>query len=186
MKIVTADPQDALQIAAFARRTFIAAYGGDDPPAAVRQHVGEWLSDDAIERDISDPDSTVLVATCDTDSRNTDRDILGYVTLRWNRPIDELADSQPAKLERIYVDQQRQSGGVGSALIAAAVDAAAKRAAQSVWLSVWKENPRAHAFYERNGFRRVGETVFMMGPNPEEDFIYAKPCPASREGSADR
>lgn len=168
VEISRAIPADTASLGHFARRTFLDAYGGKDPSANVLQHVAEELTDEAIARDQHDPDTTFLLA------RGDNGNILGYVKLRSNRPTDDLPDPAAMQLERIYVDGTRHSGGIGSRLLLAALEAASQQRASALWLSVWKENQRAQAFYERNGFSRIGETFFMMGPEREEDYVFAR------------
>lgn len=171
MQIRAACQQDCLPLAQFARESFLRAYGGEDPAERVRQHVNENFSDAAIDRDLGNDKVTFLLAT--ENGASGDEHILGYVKLCWQRPIEELDHRPAAQLERIYVDQRRQSGGLGAALITAAAERAGKQGATWLWLGVWQENRRAQRFYEREGFARVGVTHFMMGEVREEDFIYA-------------
>lgn len=171
MDIRQARKPDCMPLAQFARRTFLAAYGGEDPPERVLQHVKEWFSDAEIGRALGNENVTFLLAT--ENNEYGDERILGYVKLCWQRPIEELEDRAAAQLERIYVDQRRHSRGLGSALLRAAVDKAADQQATWLWLGVWQENQRAQRFYERQGFERVGVTHFMMGEVREEDYIYA-------------
>jgi ribosomal protein S18 acetylase RimI-like enzyme len=43
-----------------------------------------------------------------------------------------------------------------------------------VWLGVWELNARAIAFYEKWGFEKFGEHVFMLGTDPQTDFMMRK------------
>jgi ribosomal protein S18 acetylase RimI-like enzyme len=38
---------------------------------------------------------------------------------------------------------------------------------------VWERNPKAIAFYRKNGFRVVGEHSFMLGRDQQRDLILA-------------
>jgi RimJ/RimL family protein N-acetyltransferase len=40
-----------------------------------------------------------------------------------------------------------------------------------MWLGVWEYNPRAQRFYEKNGFRPVGQHVFQLGSDPQTDLL---------------
>jgi len=52
--------------------------------------------------------------------------------------------------------------------------AARDRGARTMWLGVWEENHRAHAFYRKHGYAVVGEHVFMLGADAQRDLILAK------------
>jgi ribosomal protein S18 acetylase RimI-like enzyme len=43
-----------------------------------------------------------------------------------------------------------------------------------IWLAVWENNPRAMRFYEKNGFRVVGKTLFRLGGDIQHDFVMAR------------
>ncbi|GAA1642513.1 GNAT family N-acetyltransferase [Microbacterium flavum] len=77
------------------------------------------------------------------------------VGLAWAGPADVLpsADAAPPRvraLYALYVLADRYGTGVGQALLDAALDG------EPAMLWVAKENPRATAFYRRNGFRFDG------------------------------
>ena len=80
---------------------------------------------------------------------------------------------EPAiELERIYAQKQLIGKGVGSALMNACLDHAARHSFESVWLGVWERNERAISFYERFGFKAVGETTFLIGTDLQRDVVF--------------
>ena len=78
------------------------------------------------------------------------------------------------QLERIYVDRERQAGGLGSRLLAASLELCGRRGAEWIWLAVWEENAAARRFYARHGFEIAGRTHFMLGPERQDDLIMAR------------
>jgi ribosomal protein S18 acetylase RimI-like enzyme len=44
----------------------------------------------------------------------------------------------------------------------------------TIWLSSWKINDRANAFYRKWGFREVGEKTFVVGTDVQKDFVMAR------------
>jgi ribosomal protein S18 acetylase RimI-like enzyme len=56
-----------------------------------------------------------------------------------------------------------------------ALDAARAEGRARALLGVYAGNIRAVAFYERVGFRRIGERRFRVGENWCDDFIFAMP-----------
>lgn len=65
-------------------------------------------------------------------------------------------------LDGICVDPAARGRGVGTLLLAAAVEKAKRAGAKAVRLSVIDANPRARALYERRGFRAIGDGT--LGP----------------------
>jgi ribosomal protein S18 acetylase RimI-like enzyme len=45
------------------------------------------------------------------------------------------------------------------------------RCTGALWLSVFSENRRALSFYERWGFRIVGTQRFLVGTDPQLDYL---------------
>lgn len=99
---------------------------------------------------------------------------VGYAVL--DRAKLVVADLQPDDLEikRIYVLARFHGTGVGARLMAAALDEAKRRGARRALLGVYAQNPRALAFYAKNGFTRVGERYFKVGANTYFDHILAR------------
>jgi len=62
-----------------------------------------------------------------------------------------------------------QRRGIGTALVGAVEDEAARRGMRRVWLDVGVENPDARRLYERLGYAVEGETVTLRYsvPNPD-------------------
>jgi ribosomal-protein-alanine N-acetyltransferase len=69
-----------------------------------------------------------------------------------------------ARILSIGVDPAFHGRGIGSALLAAALDSLARRGARRVRLEVRPGNVPAVRMYERAGFRRVGEMADTRGP----------------------
>jgi ribosomal protein S18 acetylase RimI-like enzyme len=79
------------------------------------------------------------------------------------------------ELKRLYVIRSWHGKGVAQALMHAAFDVARARGAKTLWLGVWERNERAVAFYGKHGFTRVGEHTFVLGSDPQTDWLLARP-----------
>ena len=49
------------------------------------------------------------------------------------------------------------------------------QAGDEIVLSVWSGNAKGHRFYQRNGFRWVGDTYFMVGNHRDDEYLYMRP-----------
>jgi GNAT superfamily N-acetyltransferase len=76
------------------------------------------------------------------------------VGLAWVMPSRIL--TRAAYLRLLLVDEQRQRAGTGAALLKAA-EAAARAVANHLVLLVTTDNAGARRFYERHGYRHVGD-----------------------------
>jgi diamine N-acetyltransferase len=43
-----------------------------------------------------------------------------------------------------------------------------------IWLGVWEHNVRAQAFYKHMGFEKFSSHIFMVGNDPQTDFLMKK------------
>ena len=98
---------------------------------------------------------------------------LGYTVLT---APDFPFDIRPTDIElrRIYILSQMQGAGLGAALMQQALDDAAALGHDRILLGVWEHNYRAHAFYERQGFERIGTRQFKVGAAVHNDPVYAR------------
>jgi GNAT superfamily N-acetyltransferase len=90
----------------------------------------------------------------------------GWPGALWRGPLLDLTDRPLAPgqmmIDGLFVDAAARGRGVGSALIAAALDEAPRRGAGEVRVDVVDSNARARALYERWGFAPAVET--RLGP----------------------
>ncbi len=170
-------PDDLEALAALAARTFPLAAPDDAAPESIAAFVAEHLSVDRLADHLAGSDRDVLV-----DER--DGTLLGYALLIAEEPDDpdvvSVVTARPAVyLSKFYVSPDAHGTGVATRLMAAVVDASRRREAAVVWLGVNEENARAHRFYEREGFTRVGTKRFQVGARLEHDHVYQRAVPTS-------
>ena len=60
-------------------------------------------------------------------------------------------------------------------LMQAVRDAAREFEGRHLWLGVWEHNPRAQAFYRKQGFVDVGSTTFHVGTDRQTDRVLVAP-----------
>lgn len=163
---------DLTPLADLAARTFPLAAPDDAAPESVAAFIAEHLSVARFAGYLSDPDRDVLVD-------ELDGALLGYAMLVAEDPDDPdvsaVVTTRPAVyLSKFYVSPDAQGTGVATRLMEAVVQASADREAAVVWLGVNQENGRAHRFYEREGFARVGTKRFQVGDRLEHDYVYQR------------
>ncbi len=81
-------------------------------------------------------------------------------------------DGDAIWLKKLYVLPNQQKGGIGKALMEAAI--AGFQPAQTCRLLVNPKNVSAQDFYLRQGFRKTGELPVKMGDFDFIDFIFTK------------
>lgn len=138
------------------------------PAADLVAHANGKSSVAAFAAWIADEGSTVFHAGAD----GTDAPV-GYAVLT---TPDFSIQIGPADIElrRIYTLVAVHGTGLGTALLEAALTDAQRRGCARMLLGVHPDNRRARQFYERNGFRVIGEREFGVGSQIFTDPIYAR------------
>ena len=98
---------------------------------------------------------------------------IGYALL--TEPDLPGAQEGDAELKRIYTLSRFHGGGLGAALMQAALDAAVARQAKRLILGVYAGNDRAIAFYRKQGFADIATRQFNVGGQICDDLVLARP-----------
>ena len=85
---------------------------------------------------------------------DSDGELLGHTTFGTSRDRDAAATT--GEVRSLFVRPARWRSGIGSALIARALEGLATMGFAEATLWSFAANERANAFYERHGFRRDG------------------------------
>lgn len=164
MKIRYGTPDDAQLLAEIGAKTFYDSFAKDNTPEDIALYVERSFSLEIQHAQLSDPEIVFLIAEIDEHT-------VGYVKLNLNRDHNSQKNPKTLELERIYSIQEYIGKGVGGKLMQACIDEAIKRGCDSLWLGVWEKNPRAIAFYKKWGFKEIDTHTFMLGKDPQRDFI---------------
>jgi ribosomal protein S18 acetylase RimI-like enzyme len=159
-------PGDEVALSLIGQATFLETfagilYGQDILLHCARQHASEkyatWLND---------PASTLWIAETEPGQAP-----VGYLVL--TTPDLPTADLSPDDIEvkRVYLLHRFHGGGIGSRLMEEARKHAIARGHRRLLLGVYGRNTAAIQFYEKLGYRRVGERSFKVGENIYQDLI---------------
>ncbi len=164
-----ATQDDAALLHRVAAETFPLACPPDAPLENIEAFIAENLSEAAFVAYLRDPLRELFIA-------QVDGDVAGYAMVVHGDPADadvvaSVSSRPTGELSKLYVRATHHGGGVASALVEAAVMAAAARGVASVWLGVNDQNVRANRFYEKSGFAKVGTKSFRLGERIESDFV---------------
>lgn len=158
---------DTQALAHLGAATFLVSFANDHPGEALIEHLNTEYGVEFYSAKLADPDVDIVIGETPLGAP------VGYVMLV---PPEHPELQRPGDLElkRIYMLGPWQGGGNGQALMEQAFDIARLRGAKRLLLAVYEVNKRAIAFYERNGFICIGETVFMVGEVAFRDMVYAR------------
>ncbi|HXW96371.1 MAG TPA: GNAT family N-acetyltransferase [Gemmatimonadales bacterium] len=162
-----AEPGDATLLAALARRTFRDAFGAANRPEDLEAHLDAHYTPDEMAAELADPSWCTLLTEVDGQAA-------GYAQLAAGDPPCE-GGPGGIMLSRFYLEQAWVGRGIAGPLLAAVRREALARGARYLWLTVWEQNPRAIAFYRKEGFDEIGETTFTVGSDPQRDLVMRAP-----------
>jgi len=164
MNIRYARLEDAEMLSDLGAKTFYDTFAKDNTPENIDAHLKKSFSPEIQTSEISHPDNVFLIAELD--------DIpVGYAQLILHSTDKAIGAIHPLEIRRIYASKEYIGKGIGPELMKASIEEARQQSCDCVWLGVWEKNPRAIAFYEKWGFRKVGTHTFAVGEDPQNDFV---------------
>ena len=163
--------EDALRLTELAERTFRDAFGPLNTPSDIESYCAGAFSQEIQLNEIRDPLADTLVV-------ENGNGLIAYAQLVRTAPPPCVVGTVPIELKRFYVLQTLHGAGLAPVLMDAITRCASERGGDVLWLGVWEMNARARRFYEKCGFREVGEHRFVLGADEQRDVVMAKPITA--------
>lgn len=120
-----------------------------------------------LQEEFQEPNSWIFIAW-------ENKQQVGFIRLRETDEVEHTLGKQALELQRLYVLTQAHGKSVGRKLMEVALAFANDRSYQWIWLGVWERNYRAQEFYAKWGFVRFSEHTFMMGDDPQVDWLLCK------------
>ena len=160
----------AAELAELGRRTFHDAFAADNRPEDMAAFEAEVFGPEQQLAELRDPATTFLVAAMQGEA-------VGYAKLHTDSELGlEAGKTAEGRLEikRLYVRDDWQGTGLGAALMRSILALAEQLHCTAVVLGVWEKNDKARAFYQRFGFREIGQHPFRLGQDVQTDLILRK------------
>lgn len=159
---------DAPMITALGAETFTTSFGAQNTPANLAAHLAKSYGDDVQRRELADPALTYLIP--EIAGR-----VAGYALVSAGDAPACVTGPSPIEVLRFYVVSDFHGSGIAQALMSACAHEARRRGGHTLWLGVWSLNPRAIRFYQKCGFEDVGTQTFLLGDDPQQDRVLARP-----------
>ena len=158
---------DLAELQAISSKTFFETFAAQNTPEDMDAYLKSAFSLEKLRAELLEPDSAFYFLFVGSE-------LAGYLKLNSSGAQTEIHSEDCLEIERIYLDKRFQGKGLGNCLIDKAIEIARQRGKRTLWLGVWENNTRALAFYEKNGFRKVGEHNFVIGSDRQTDFIMSR------------
>lgn len=89
-------------------------------------------------------------------------EVAGYSKIVCNTPNINIKEQNITKLDRLYLLKAFYNKNLGSKLFDFNINVSKNNQQKGIWLAVWVENFRAIRFYEKKGFKIVGDYSFKL------------------------
>ncbi len=159
-----AGADDAELLAAIGAKTFRDTFEADNTAEDMAAYLSAAFGKEKQAAELADGAISYFVA----ESAGA---AIGYLEVKEGEAPGCVTGASPVELARLYVVRPWFGRGVANALMEQAIAEGRARGHATLWLGVWERNLRAQAFYQRWGFRRVGEHVFVLGRDPQTDWL---------------
>ena len=163
IEVSTATVDESLDIASFSQKSFYDSFSEQNSKENMDKFMVNF-SVDVLSAEVTSGFHTFFVA-------RKDGIIVGYAKLSNFNNKEEGVVENAIELARIYVDQEVLGHGIGGMLMKKGLEFAKEQCFDEIWLGVWEHNYIAQAFYKKWGFERFSEHIFMLGDDPQNDWL---------------
>lgn len=164
MKIRPATLADITSLATIGKQTFTESFSEDNDDENMVEYLKNEFSKEKLSTQLANNNSAFHFA-------ELDGEVIGYLKTNIGSAQNELKDNNSLEIERIYILKAYQGRRIGQSLFNKAVEIAKSKQLDFIWLGVWEKNNRAIKFYEKNGFERFDQHVFLLGNDRQIDLM---------------
>lgn len=163
---------DAPPLSRFAAACFRETYAAMNTAQDMDRYVAEKFSAERQSTEIADPAGAVILA--ESSNARGETELAGYAQLV-RGALPACVAGPAIELSRFYVASTYHGRGLAATLFDAVVAEARALGVPTIWLGVWERNPRAIAFYRKQGFVEVGAHDFVLGSDVQHDLVFTRP-----------
>ena len=160
---------DAQLLSALSAVTFFDTFNGTCTDEDMQGFIETCFNPEQVYKELQDADDFYFIAFINEEAA-------GYIRLKEDESDVEIINTYKGiELKRIYVLKEYHSQKIGAKLMTFALDFAAEKNYELIWLGVWEHNEKAKAFYKKFGFEDTGVThPFPIGNTPQTDQWFYK------------
>ncbi|WP_237232909.1 GNAT family N-acetyltransferase [Rothia nasisuis] len=161
---------DAAALSDFAGTYFPDAAPATVPRAAVAEFIATNLDEASLARHIATGAYAFTIAL------NTQGEIIAYTGIDHEAEQPAEVPGSAAYLSKFYLSEEARGTGLAQELMSRVIEDARADGKDGLHLGTHRENVRAQKFYEKMGFKRVGERVFRLTETVVgHDYIFYLP-----------
>jgi len=145
--------------------TFVTGFGIPYPATDLSAFLDASFSPEATARRLKEPGAAWWVA------EGAEGRLLAFANAGPNTLPHPDARASHAELRRLYVGRGAQGMGLGTRLLACALDWMEAHTDGPLWIGVWSGNAKALKLYAAHGFEKAGEYQYPVGRWRDDEFI---------------
>ena len=164
-------------LVALARETFVSTFVEQNNPDDFAAYVDTAFTLEVFKKEFYTEGSLFYFA-------ENEGALIGYFKLNHNKIPHDAINTIPkfdthktltmTELERIYLTEATHGKGFALLMMDEIVQLAQANKSAYIWLGVWEENRKAINFYQKMGFDKFGEHIFMIGEDAQTDWLMWK------------
>jgi diamine N-acetyltransferase len=161
-------PGDENALSIVGQATFLDTFAGVLSGKDIVGHCTRQHSTEKYAGWLRDPASGVWIAKVEPGEAP-----VGYLVLtKPDLPLPDISADE-AEVKRVYLLSRFRGAGLGRRLMQEAESYARSGGIQRLLLGVYSRNEAAILFYEKMGYKRIGERSFTVGDSTYHDFVFA-------------
>jgi GNAT superfamily N-acetyltransferase len=162
----SAQPEDALKLSILYQQVYIQTYGTEGVSDEFANFIHKQFAVARIEATLCKHPDSILVASYKNN-------LVGVAEIAYGKesPIGNVAAPE---LSKLYILEWFCGMGIGHHLMQQAEQLLHTKGETELWLWVLKTNTRAVAFYEKQGYKWLGNAFFQMEENSYENKVLVK------------
>ena len=157
IKIIKAEVEHAALIAEIGEKTFWESHGISASKVDINAFVSKTYTKEALVKELENKNNTYHLIYYNSK-------LAGFSKIVLNAPNNNIKPKNVTKLDRFYLLKAFYGQKLGLKLFDFNVALSKKNKQEGIWLAVWVENQRAISFYQKAGFKIVGEYNFQISP----------------------
>jgi ribosomal protein S18 acetylase RimI-like enzyme len=153
--ITTAVAGNASLLAQLGKQTFVESHGPSAAQQVIEEYTARNYTTTVFDSLIKDATNLIYILNVGTKAA-------GYSMMKVNAPHPQIASSNVAKLDRLYLLKEFHDLKLGWRLLQFNISLAKSQQQNAMWLYAWKGNERAVNFYKKAGFEIIGSHDFKL------------------------
>jgi diamine N-acetyltransferase len=166
-EIHVAGKEEAYLISDMSRQTFYDSFAAQNSKENMESFLNGQFSHALLMGEVGKAGNIFLLAYLG-------KGAVGYAKMTESASPAGLGDLPAIEISRIYVIKNVIGKGVGKELMKHCLNLAREKGKKIIWLGVWEHNLQAISFYHKWGFERFSQHIFMLGADPQTDWLMRK------------